>query len=283
MKKLIILAAGILLLTGCKKQDTKQIDILLIQQRDSLNRIIAQKDTELNDIMATMNAIDDGFKAINAAQDRVSVVRNGEGANQAEIIREEMEQLQETMRQNRELINKLRGQLRQSSFKGEELRRTVENLASQMEEKDSQLRQLRAELESKNVRIDELDKQVEQLQAGVNSLREETAQQSQTITSQDKQLNTAWFAYGTKRELKNQHIYENGRVLQKNFNREYFTKIDIRIDKEIQLYSRYAKLLTSHPAASYTLEQDARKQYVLRIQNPQLFWSTSKYLVVLVK
>ena len=30
------------------------------------------------------------------------------------------------------------------------------------------------------------------------------------------------------------------------------------------------------------LERDANKQYVLRITNPQLFWSTSKYLVVLV-
>jgi hypothetical protein len=96
-------------------------------------------------------------------------------------------------------------------------------------------------------------------------------------------LNTAWFVYGTKSELKEQHIIKDGKVLQSNFNREYFTKIDIRVDKEIRLYSRSAKLLTSHPASSYTLDQDAQKQYVLRIQNPQLFWSTSKYLVVLVK
>lgn len=72
-------------------------------------------------------------------------------------------------------------------------------------------------------------------------------------------------------------------MLQSNFNRNYFTKIDIRVDKEIRLYSKSAKILTSHPASSYTLQQDASKQYVLRITNPEVFWSTSKYLVVQVK
>jgi hypothetical protein len=114
-------------------------------------------------------------------------------------------------------------------------------------------------------------------------LQEETSQKSQTITSQDKQLNTAWFAYDTKKELKDQHIIEDGKVLRSNFNRDYFTKIDIRIDKEIRLYSRSAKIFTPHPQSSYTLLQDANKQYILRITNPQQFWSTSKYLVVLVK
>ena len=117
----------------------------------------------------------------------------------------------------------------------------------------------------------------------VNNLAEETVQKSQTISTQDKQLNTAWFVFGTKSELKEQKILQDGKVLQANFNQEYFTKIDIRVDKEIKLYSRSAKLLTSHPQSSYTLEQDANKQYVLRITNPQQFWSTSKYLVVLVK
>ena len=76
---------------------------------------------------------------------------------------------------------------------------------------------------------------------------------------------------------------DRGEVLQSNFNKEYFTKIDIRIDKEIKLYSSSAEILTNHPAGSYTLQRDAKKQYVLRITDPQAFWSTSKYLVILVK
>ena len=89
--------------------------------------------------------------------------------------------------------------------------------------------------------------------------------------------------FGTKKELKEQRIIEDGEVLRSNFNQDYFTKIDIRVDKEIKLYSRYAKMLTDHPSSSYTLMQDANKQYVLRIENPSQFWATSKYLVILVK
>jgi hypothetical protein len=72
-------------------------------------------------------------------------------------------------------------------------------------------------------------------------------------------------------------------LLEKDFNKDYFTKIDIRIDKEIKLYSKSAQIMTSHPAGSYTLQRDANKQFVLRISDPDTFWSTSKYLVVLVK
>lgn len=44
-----------------------------------------------------------------------------------------------------------------------------------------------------------------------------------------------------------------------------------------------SKVAANSLSSSYTLQQDANKQYVLRISNPQLFWSTSKYLVIQVK
>lgn len=114
-------------------------------------------------------------------------------------------------------------------------------------------------------------------------LQDDNAQKANTINTQDKQLNTAWYVFGTKKELKEQNILVNGKVLQGNFNKNYFTKVDIRSLKAIKLYSKSAKLLTMHPSSSYKLERDAQGQYVLNITNPQLFWSTSKYLVVQVK
>jgi chromosome segregation ATPase len=283
MKKLMIAVLCLLTLVACKQNSNNAAELALQQQRDSLTRIIEQKDNEIDDMMATMNDIQEGFRAINEAEQRVTIASNGEGVSEAESIRENMQFIQNQMQQNRELISKLRNQLRQSSVRADQLRRTLENLTQQLEEKDNQLRQLQAELEAKDVQIGELNQQVSTLSGNVSHLQEENSQKSQTISSQDKQLNTAWFVYGTKKELKNQHIIEDGKVLRSNFNRDYFTKIDIRIDKEIRLYSRSAKILTAHPQSSYTLLQDANKQYILRITNPQLFWSTSKYLVVLVK
>lgn len=284
MKKLFFVALVLtaLLATSCK-QEPRTAPLAETSQRDSLQKIIDQKDNEINDMMATLNQIQDGFREIAEAENRLSIVKDGERTNKAQQIRENIQFISNTMKQNRELIAKLRQQLRESSVKGDALKATIDGLVKQLEEKDQQLQQLRAELDSKDIHISELDETINNLNTHVENLTTESKQKSETISTQDKQLNTAWFVFGTKKELKEQHIIEGDRVLQSNFNKSYFTKIDIRVDKEIKLYSKSARLLTMHPSSSYTLQQDANKQYVLRITNPQLFWSTSKYLVVLVK
>jgi chromosome segregation ATPase len=260
----------------------KQAQLAAEMQRDSLNQIIEQKENEITDMMTTFSDIEEGFREITEAQSRVTLAKQGEGTNSAQRIRENMQFIQSTMKQNKELINKLKQQVREGSIKSEQLKKLVENLTQQMEEKDRQLQVLRAELDKKDIHIAELDEQVADLNSSVADLTEETNQKSQTINQQDKQLNTAWFVFGTKKELKEQKILSDGEVLRSNFNKEYFTKIDIRVDKEIKLYSKSAKILTSHPSGAYTLQRDANKQYVLRITDPQTFWSTSKYLVIQV-
>lgn len=282
MKKLLFIGLCLMAVASCR-QEAPKVDTEAVRQRDSLNQVITERDNEINDMLATFNEIEEGFREINEAQNRVSVAKQGEGATKKQLIRENVQFIQSTMRQNRELINKLQQQLRESTFKGDQLKRTIENLTQQLVEKDAELQKLRAELDAKDIHITELDEQIAGLNTNVTELKEESSQKTTTINAQDKQLNTAWFVFGTKDELKDQKILVDGKVLQSNFNRDYFTKIDIRIDKEIKLHSRSAKMLTSHPAGSYTLERNSNKQYVLRITNPQLFWSTSKYLVVLVK
>ncbi|MBO7052011.1 MAG: hypothetical protein J6W24_05040, partial [Prevotella sp.] len=121
------------------------------------------------------------------------------------------------------------------------------------------------------------------LNTDLGDMKEESRQKQQTIDSQDAQLNTAYYVFGNKKELQSQNIYHKGHVLRSSFNKSYFTKIDIRDVKEIKLYSKSAEILTTHPAGTYTLQPDAQKQYILRITNPQQFWSTSRYLVILVK
>lgn len=281
MKKLIIASLCLATLAGCQDNKSK-VDNAVTAERDSLNKVIAQKDNEINDIMSTFNQIEEGLREIGQAEGRISVARDGEGANRTQRIAENMQFIRQTMQQNRELIDKLRTQLRESSINGEQLKKTIESLALQLEEKDKELQQLRAELDAKDIHIMDLDVKIANLNTNVSNLSSESAKKSETISAQDKQLHTAWFVFGTKKELKDQQILKNGKVLQGNFNKEYFTKVDIRVDKEIKLYSRSAKMLTSHPSSSYTLQRDANKQYVLRITDPQLFWSTSKYLVILV-
>ena len=283
MKKLFILAVGAFAMASCNQEAVKKAEAVATQQRDSLEQIIAQKDNEINDMMTTLSDIEEGFREITEAQSRVVLAKQGEGTNTKQRIKENMQFIQAAMKQNKELINKLKQQVRESSVKGTELKKIIDNLTQQMETKDKQLQTLREELDQKDIHIAELDEKVADLNTNVTNLTADNTQKQQTINTQDKALHTAWFVFGTKKELKEQNILSSGEVLRSNFNKNYFTKIDIRIDKEIKLYSKSAEILTSHPASSYTLQRDANKQYVLRITNPEAFWATSKYLVILVK
>ena len=283
MKQLKLFACLAFLLLGACTGKKSSPDLVNMEQNDSLQRIIAQRDSEINDMMSTLNEIQEGLSAINQAENRLSIAREGEGANKTAQIKENIKFIANTMARNRELMKRLQQQLRESRFNGDELRKTISNLTQQLDDKAQELQRLKAELDAKDIHIAELDEKIDNLNDNVENLQTDAQQKAQTISNQDKQLNTAWFVFGTKKELKEQHIMENGKVLQSNFNKNYFAKIDIRIDKEIKFYSKSARILTMHPSGSYTLTPDVNKQYVLRITNPQLFWSTSKYLVGLVK
>ena len=282
MKKLVFAIACTLVVASCNQDAAKKAEQAAQQQRDSLEQIISQKDNEINDMMTTLSDIEEGFREITEAQSRVTLAKQGEGTNTMQRIKENFQFIQTQMQQNKELINKLKQQVRESSVKGGQLKKIIDNLTQQLETKDQQLQALREELDRKDIHIAELDEKVA-------NLEEDNTKKDETISAQDKAINSAWFVFGTKDELKSQNIltkdglFSKTKVLSKDFNKDYFTKIDIRIDKEIKLYSKSAQIMTSHPAGSYTLQRDANKQFVLRISDPDTFWSTSKYLVVLVK
>ena len=283
MKKVVLFVMCVLTLASCKDGVNQRTLAELNQRVDSLTRVNVQKDNDINDLMDTFNLIEDGFRAINEAQGRVTVERSGEGTGNTARIRENVAFIQETLSQNKELIDKLQQRLRDSSIASEKLKKTLSSLTATLQQKEQELTALREELDMKDIHISQLDEQVANLNSDVTQLKDDNAQKEATISQQDKDLHTAWYVFGTKKELKEQNIIQGGEVLKGNFNKNYFTKIDIRVDKEIKLMSRDARLLTSHPAGSYTLLRDANKQYILRIQSPEQFWSTSKYLVIQVK
>jgi hypothetical protein len=134
-----------------------------------------------------------------------------------------------------------------------------------------------------------LDDAVAGLTQSVADLVAENKVKDAMVATQDKALNAGWFVFGTSSELKEQKIISK-KLLQKtkvleneDFNKDYFTQIDIRTDKEIKLYSKDAKLLTAHPEGTYELVKDDKGQLTLKITNPNKFWSISRYLVIEVK
>lgn len=283
MKKLLFVAVGCALaLASC---NNVQKENELTAKNDSLQQVINSKNAEIDDIVGTMNLIQEGFDRINEAEGRITVDNSSiENKDKRQVLVENMEFIEQKLAENRNLIAQLQEKLRQSNVGGEKLQKMVNNLQTQLDNQTLRVQELEAILAEKDIVIAQKTDTIGQLDSQVSVLTDENKAQSQTIDKQDEELHTAWYVFGTKSELKEQNILKSGDVLQSSdFNKSYFTQIDIRQTKEIKLYSKSASLLTSHPAGSYTLEKDNNKEYVLEITDADKFWSVSKYLVIQVK
>lgn len=285
MKKSVVLLLCIVTLASCggKKESKKYLKAA----NDSLTIELLERDKEVNELMAIFNEVQEGFRQINNAENRVGFTRGtiAENAISArQQITADIEFITSTMAENRKQINKLQNMLNKSRSNAAELKKAVEALTEELAEKTRRIEELQAELASKNIRIQELDAAVTALMADKESLAVDNEIKSKVVANQDKALNTAWFVFGTKPELREQKILQKGDVLKSaDFNKDYFTEIDIRTQKEIKLYSKGAELLTTHPKNSYQFEKDSDKQLVLKITNVEEFWSISRYLVIQVK
>lgn len=256
-------------------------------ENDSLSIALAQRDAELDELMSTFNDIQEGFRQINEAENRVDLQRGTITENAASAkqqIASDIEFITQRMAENREQISKLQAQLRSSNTNSAQLKKAVAALTEELAAKTKRIEELQEELASKNIRIRELDSAVTSLSADNEMLAAENEAKERAMAEQDKAINSAWFVFGTKSELKAQKILQSGDVLKSaDFNKDYFTQIDIRTTKEISLYSKRADLLTSHPTDTYVLEKDDKGQLVLKITKPTEFWSVSRYLVIQVR
>ena len=285
MKKLAVLIVCAAMLASCDgfKGGSKDLKA----ENDSLLIELSQRNAELDEMMGTFNEIQEGFRQINDAESRVDLQRGTITENSASAkqqIASDIEFITKQMEENKAQIAKLQAMLKSSKNNSAQLKKAVESLTQELDTKQQRIEELQAELASKNIRIQELDAAVSGLSADKESLAAENEAKARTVAEQDKAINAAWFVFGTKSELKSQKILQSGDVLKNaDFNKDYFTQIDIRTTKEIKLYSKRAELLTTHPAGSYELVKDDKGQLTLKITNPKEFWSVSKYLVIQVK
>lgn len=254
-------------------------------ERDSLEDVISQKDEELNDLMTSFADIQDGFSRISEAEGRINTISDsrGEGPEVTRNIQENMNYIAEVMQENRERIAQLQAKLNASTIKSGKLKEQIEKLEAQYEEKVKEIAELKQKLAEKDIEIKALSDTIVSLATENTSVKADLDAASKVVSSQDAQLNTAYYVYGTKKELKAHGILDGSDVMKGDYDKTYFTKIDIRNFKSVKLDSKSAELLTNHPEGSYSLVKDSKGYYTLNITDATKFWSVSKYLVVKVK
>jgi predicted RNase H-like nuclease (RuvC/YqgF family) len=283
MKKILFLTLCAAMLASCEFQTKREKELTV--QNESLVNELSKKNEALENAIQTISNIQEGFRVIDEAEGRVSIQSQGtEGLTDAERLREDVRFIQQKMEENRQQIAQLEKQLKASGADNDNLRKMIVGLQRDLEAKVRDIAALRKELEQKNIRIAELDDAIVLLTGDVNTLQKANDEQQEVIERQIEQLNRAWYVYGTAKELKEQNILRGGKVLSAaDFNKSYFTEIDIRVDRVFPLYSKQAQLLTVHPTGSYELVKDADKMITLNILDFEAFWSVSRYMVIQVR
>lgn len=282
MKKILCFVSCLAVLTSCDYFTREKEQ--LTAQNDSLTVALSEKQFALDQAMQSIADIQEGFRAINEAEGRVAIQTGVEGVTDAQRLKEDLQFIQQKMDENRKQIEQLQKKLKASGSEAASLRKVLANLQQELADKTANIAVLHSELAQKNFRIAELDSAVVMLTTDVNTLQEITDAQHEVIEQQVTQLHTAWYVYGTAKELKEQNILKDGKVMSSaDFNKNYFTEIDTRDDSVFPLYAKHAKLLTVHPAGSYEFTKDESKQLTLSIIDAEAFWGVSRYMVILVR
>ena len=285
MKKILTLCACIIAFTACTQfsSDYKKTKA----ENDSLRLQMKKSEVEMNEMLSLLNAIEDDIQSIREAEDFLSVQKDDElSGSRREKIKNNMSLITETLKKNKQQLAELQDKLNKSNVHSSALQKTIDRLTNDINEKSKAIIKLQSELGQRDEQIKSLKKNVEELNEDVKILEDINISQSNLIDKQDKTMNIVFYCFGTKKELKEQNILTGGglftksKALQGEFNKEYFISVDKRMVREIPLYSSKAKIRTSHPEDAYNFVKDEDGNLILEINNINVFWSLSKYLVI---
>lgn len=285
MKKIVsIIAIGMMALTACNGGKVKQLEDAKLMTDDSLRVALANQDSLLvllNDITDGMNQIKDLEKILTNTSDLTS-----ESQSRKDQIKNDMVAIQQALQERRQRLAELEDKLKKSQGYNTTLQRTIDNLKAEIANQETTISTLRNDLAVAKIQIADLGTKVDSLNTTVASVTEEKTKAEEATTTAVNELNTCYYAIGTKKELKEAKIIETGflrktKLLQADFQQSYFTKADKRTLTTIPTHSKKAKIITNMPEGSYDI-QDIDGLKVVNVINPEKFWSMSNYLVIQV-
>lgn len=250
-------------------------------QQDSLSAVseLNGKEEEILTYISSLNEIQENLVEIKE-REKLMTTRFDKGSevtpNMKEQILEDINLINGLLQENKDKMAALSSRLKKSNLKIAELEKMIEMLAVQVQEKDAQIADLQTKLAQANEQI--------------KVLFEEYNLRLEELGEQEDLLNTAYYCFGTSKELlANGVITKEGgfigigktQKLADEFNKKYFTQVDITATNEINLAATKAKVVTNHPSSSYEIKGEKTADRII-IKDPEAFWSASKYLVVIV-
>lgn len=282
MKKILTLGfATLLVLSACT--DKKKVEAAQQEAEASKAELVAAV-ADRDQLLTLVGEISSDMEEIKKLENILTVSGGNETPSQRDQIKSDIAAIQKTLQERREKLAELEKKLAASSSSNATLKNTIASLRSQIDTQAAEINTLRANLGMAQEQIGALDATVDSLNttvASVSASRDSTETANVELANE---LNTCYYAIGTKSELKENRIIETGflrktKLMKGDFDRNFFTVGDKRTLTTIDLNSDKAEILTNQPAGSYVISE-GNGHKVLRITNPAAFWSLSNYLVI---
>lgn len=244
-------------------------------QLDEKEELIVEFIGDMNEIQANLAEIKERENLMTSRFDKGNVEMN---ETMKDEIMGDIELINNLLLENKNKMGALNSRLKKSNLKIVELEKMIENMAVQLQEKDAQIASLQIQLAEANQQL--------------AVIFEEYNNRLEEMGAQEDELNKVFYCYGSEKELKEQGVIskEGGFIgigktakLSDDFNKEYFTQIDKSINTEVDLNVEKVKLITNHPSDSYELVGEEGNYEKIKIIKPEEFWSSSKYLVIVVE
>ena len=252
MKKILLAAVVVIMASGC--HDYKADADKLQQEKTALNASVSYKDSTITAFLSSFNEIENNLAAIEIKRATLAKsAENGElKGTQMERINENILSINELIKENKQKIASLTASLKKSNVKVHGFEAMIAKLNLQIEEKDKQVADLNTQLAEMNTKVEKLN----------------TGTFKELQTKQVMKKTGGILGIGATKKVNS------------DFNKESFTAIDITKVQTIPVDAKDAKLLTTHPSDSYTIEHKGNMVNDILITNPEKFWAASKYLVV---
>jgi DNA repair exonuclease SbcCD ATPase subunit len=274
--------------SGCTEKYKKEIE-QLNATTDSLKAVGESKDAFAMEYVRSFNAIQANLDSIKKMEKIISDQTDASNPEMRKLnednINRDIDAIYQLLLKNKQIVDRLKNQLNSSGQKNSELEQMIVNLSEQIRTKDLELTALKADLSRKNLQIKDLEANLEAMEA-LNR------QRAAEIEAKINEMNTVYYITGTKKILEEKGIIisEGGLLgigktqkLVNNPDLSLFTKGDLREISALPVFSKKAELISIHPAESYQYLQGDEKQIdSLKILHPDDFWSSSKFLVMMI-
>jgi len=254
-----------------------------------------QKDSTFSDFIASLNEIQDNLDTIKYRENLISMstqkgVELKESAK--DRIIQDIQQINDLMQKNKKAISDLRQKIKNLTAKGAEFEKMIARLNEEIILKNNEIAALNDKLAKLNIALEQSNIAIDTLSGKVGKQASKIKDQEDMIGKQAEELATAYYIMGTRKDLKKANIIDDKggfigigkkQTLKSDVQTDLFTKINIYKVKSIPVVARKIKIVTSHPSASYEIKGDKKKVDEVVILNAKDFWSSSKYLVIILE